>query len=223
MTIPTSVLTKMATLGLSAEQAEVVASMLGEVEAATHAEVAAVGDAAKEKARARWHKWKDNHPTNVSKRLPTAANNSRGGVARVDDKTSNLEIEPQQKERNALKREFASFWSEFPNKVGKPKAEASFVAARKRASFEAIMSGLARYVAAKPADRAWLNPTTFLNQDRWDDQPGVVVPMARGSPVRPVDDLINSLVSQMDEADASTTTEIEGHSAAPLRLSARQW
>ena len=146
------------------------------------------------------------------------------GDARVEDKTSNLEIEPQKEERNALTREFASFWSEFPNKVGKPKAQASFTSARKRASFEAIMSGLARYVASKPADRAWLNPTTFLNQDRWEDQPGVVVPMARGSPsARPIDDLINHMSARMDEANASTTTEIEGHPAAPLRLSARQW
>ena len=190
----------------------------------TEAQVTEEMEVGKEKARARWRRWKNNQTTNVSKRLPTAANNSRGSVARVEDKTSNLEIEPQKEERDALKREFASFWSEFPNKVGKPKAETSFVAARKRASFEAIMSGLARYVAAKPADRAWLNPTTFLNQDRWEDQPGVVVPMARGSPsARPIDDLINHMSARMDEANASTTTEIEGHPAAPLRLSARQW
>jgi hypothetical protein len=110
------------------------------------------------------------------------AGSSREGVTRVEDKTSTQKIEPQQEERNALAREFAEFWTECPNKVGKPKAKAAFGAARKRASFEAIMAGLRRYIASKPADRAWLNPQTFLNQDRWDDQPAAVLPLARAGP-----------------------------------------
>lgn len=141
------------------------------------------------------------------------------GDAPVDDKTSNSEIEPQQEERNALAREFDDFWAEYPNKVGKPKAKAAFLAARKRGTpFAAIMAGLARYVASKPVDRAWLNPATFFNQDRWDDQPAKVIPMARGSPA-PVFNLIDGLIGQMDEADANTSAEIEGNQAAPLRLS----
>ena len=205
---------RLSTAGLTTEQIAIVMDMFDERDEKRKAD-----------QRARWHRHQENKRTaNVSQREQVLANVPRGGDARVEDKTSNLEIEPQKEERNAQKREFASFWAEFPNKVGKLKAETSFVAARKRASFEAIMSGLARYVASKPADRAWLNPTTFLNQDRWEDQPGVVVPMARGSPsARPIDDLINHMSARMDEADASTTTEIEGHPAAPLRLSASQW
>ena len=144
-------------------------------------------------------------------------------VTRVEDITSNLEIEPQKKERterDAQEREFVSFWTEYPNKVGKPKALASFVSARKRASLEAIMAGLRRYVTSKPADRAWMNPTTFLNQDRWDDSPANVVPMARGSPKDEMNHLIDSLVTQMDHADANPTTQTQGYPAAPLRLSA---
>lgn len=75
-------------------------------------------------------------------------------------------------------REFAEFWSIFPNKVGKRDAEKSFVAARRRADFAAIMAGVQRY-AAKTDDRPWCNPTTFLNQDRWNDQPAAT---QRGSP-----------------------------------------
>jgi hypothetical protein len=36
---------------------------------------------------------------------------------------------------------------------------------------DAIIAGVKRYVAAKPADRPWLNPTTFLHQERWKDAP----------------------------------------------------
>lgn len=67
-------------------------------------------------------------------------------------------------------REFDQFWDLFPNKVGKRKAQIEFISAQKRASFDAIMAGLRRYVA-KTDDRAWCNPSTFLHQDRWDDQP----------------------------------------------------
>jgi hypothetical protein len=71
-----------------------------------------------------------------------------------------------------LEVEFSeTFWPEFPHKVGKPAALKSFCAARKRADLRRIMDGLRRYVEAKPAGRDWLNPATFLNQDRFDDQP----------------------------------------------------
>lgn len=66
------------------------------------------------------------------------------------------------------------FWSRYPNKVGKPKALAKLDAVRRRAvrvSFDDIMTGLDRYIASKPPDRAWLNPETFINQERWTDQP----------------------------------------------------
>jgi len=79
-----------------------------------------------------------------------------------------------QKERSeigALEREFATFWQQCPNRVGKRAAHKAFATARQRASMPEIMDGLARY-AAKTDDRPWCNPATWLNQDRWTDQPG---------------------------------------------------
>jgi hypothetical protein len=82
-------------------------------------------------------------------------------------------------------REFAEFWELFPNKVGKRVAEDAFVKALKRAPFDAIMAGLRRY-AAKTDDRQWLNPSTFLNQNRWEDQPAA--PPQRTATGPPADD-----------------------------------
>lgn len=167
-------LRRLAAAGLDAEQIAVVMEIMDDD-----------AEDRRAKGRARWRKHQENkRNSNVSSLQETAAANSRGGVTRVEDKTSNSEIEPQKEERNALTREFAEFWAEYPNKVGKPKAQASFVAARKRASLETILAGLRRYVECKPADRAWMNPTTFLNQDRWADQPAAVIPMAQGPPRR---------------------------------------
>lgn len=89
--IPASVLMKLATLGLPVTQAEVVATMLADVEAATRNEANAVAEQGREKARARWHKWKSNQETNDSKRLPTTANASKRLVC-AEDSSSNKQI-----------------------------------------------------------------------------------------------------------------------------------
>lgn len=64
------------------------------------------------------------------------------------------------------------FWAVFPNKVGKPVAFKCFEKARRRChDWDGIFwPGVLRYVN-KTDDRAWLNPATFLNQDRWNEQP----------------------------------------------------
>lgn len=63
------------------------------------------------------------------------------------------------------------FWQAFPNKVGKPVAMRKFDSARRRCpSWARFWAGVQRYVN-KTDDRPWLNPSTFLNQDRWDEAP----------------------------------------------------
>lgn len=79
-------------------------------------------------------------------------------------------------EKRAIEAEFHEvFWPAFPNKCGKPKALGAFLKARGRDSLENIMAGLNRYIDQKPPDRPWLNPTTFLNQERWNDQPAPIL------------------------------------------------
>lgn len=94
MTIPTTVLAQMATIGLSSEQAEAVASMLAAVEGATAAQYEAAAEISKAKARARVQKWRER---NVTERNETSRNGLRAGDARVEVKTSNLDIEPVEK------------------------------------------------------------------------------------------------------------------------------
>jgi hypothetical protein len=67
---------------------------------------------------------------------------------------------------------FDQFWKSFPNKVGKRAAMLSFERVRKsgRVTFDDLMAGLRRY-AGKTDDRHWCNPATWLNQDRWTDEP----------------------------------------------------
>ncbi len=89
--IPTAVMVKLATLGLSPAQAEAVAGMLSDVETATLAGAEISQEQSKEKARARWRKWKEAQPTNVGKRLQPLANDSKR-LTRGEDSSSKEDI-----------------------------------------------------------------------------------------------------------------------------------
>lgn len=65
--------------------------------------------------------------------------------------------------------EFQQFWQKYPRREGKGAARKSFEKARKSASFEAIIAALDRPWAADP--RFVPHPATWLNQQRWLDEP----------------------------------------------------
>lgn len=101
--------------------------------------------------------------------------------ARADGRVDLLTLVPEpQASRQApsfdrsARHEFETrFWPAYPHKVGKLAAEAAWLKAAKRPGFaiDAVLSALSRYAAAKPPDRAWCNPATWLNQGRWNDEP----------------------------------------------------
>lgn len=100
--IPSKVMAKLATLGLSEEQADLVASMLSDVESATKAEADAVLEISREKTRQRVAKWRDTHKSNVTERYVASLNDTERLVrspARVEDKTLPSEIEPLKEEK----------------------------------------------------------------------------------------------------------------------------
>jgi len=89
--IPTAVLIKLATLGLTDDQASAVGEMLSQVEAATKEASESVVEKSREKARARLQKWRDKQPENVSKRFTTSQNVSKR-LTRVEDSSSKKQI-----------------------------------------------------------------------------------------------------------------------------------
>lgn len=72
---------------------------------------------------------------------------------------------------NQIAREasFDRFWRIWPNKVGRPAARRAYD--KHWLEELEIIAGVERYILEKPPDRPWLNPATFLNQERWKDQP----------------------------------------------------
>lgn len=116
--------------------------------------------------------------------------------------------------------EFNIFWEAWPNKVGKPAAVKALASARKRGGmFGEIMDGVRNYIRDKPPDRPWLNPATFLNQNRWEDQPATVNIHAkpRNAIIQAADDLCRTIASF--DGPARGTDELRsGEGEAPPRL-----
>jgi len=68
--------------------------------------------------------------------------------------------------------DFDAWWAAWPNKVGKKPARKAYAVARKTVDADTLLNGVAAYVRGKPQDRPWLNPQTWLNQARWEDEHG---------------------------------------------------
>jgi hypothetical protein len=62
------------------------------------------------------------------------------------------------------------FWAAFPNKIGKADAMKAFDKASNKVTPDVLFPALDRY-ANKSDDRPFCNPATWLNQERWLDQP----------------------------------------------------
>lgn len=113
------------------------------------------------------------------------AGKPRKNNAQRQPKPSQSEPEPE-REANAslsiartgptateIARGFVLFWTEYPKRVGKDAAAKSFANAMRRAGgsdpLETIMDGLRRALPGWDDPQYIPNPTTWLNQGRWED------------------------------------------------------
>lgn len=100
------------------------------------------------------------------------------------------------RKRGACLDGFEEWWKVYPHKVGKGAAIRAWPRAVTSASPDELMAGVRRYIEEKPSDRPWANPATWLNQDRWLDEPSAVAERANGKPTLP--GLVNGLASTPD-------------------------
>lgn len=136
----------------------------------------------RENANKRWRGTKDNNDLGDASAMPARAKQSQSHTQSHTQKERTREVALVDDGWPVDYRE--QFWSTYPNKVGKPTALAKLDACRKRGVvWLDLMAGLERYKLTKPADRAWLNPATFLHQERWTDQPAATAsPRPGGQP-----------------------------------------
>lgn len=94
------------------------------------------------------------------------------GVDTSVDLTRTTELEPSEREPLKTSSEsFDRFWNVYPRKQGKGKAKEAFMSAVKTAGVDAVMAGAVRYATDPnlPDPQFVPLPTTWLNQERWDD------------------------------------------------------
>lgn len=77
---------------------------------------------------------------------------------------------------------FEEFWEAYPHKIGIDAArEAYFSRIEQGIKHQKIIEGLERYKQTKPPSYSWLNPTTFLNQGRYADEPDYTISAKKSS------------------------------------------
>lgn len=95
----------------------------------------------------------------------------------VSSSATSLELKEGEEEQACgskidFRAEFDIWYAPYPHKVAKPHAFKAFVKARKN-GIELVMliAGLARYIRSKPSEISWCQPASWLNGERWTDQP----------------------------------------------------
>ena len=124
---------------------------------------------------------------------------------------------------NVVEKEFEEqFWPNVPNKIGKGKTREAFVKARKDVELAVILAGLPTYQAYEAKRKAQdgddfrpLHPSTWLNQERYADEP--VGGVATRSPEAGVvwDKVLPQLKEELGETQFGTWFE----NPVPVRLS----
>jgi hypothetical protein len=77
----------------------------------------------------------------------------------------------QKAARAALESDFETWYSAYPRKVAKAKALKAYIAARKKTDAETLLAGVETYLKTKPDYADWAHPATWLNGERWLDEP----------------------------------------------------
>jgi hypothetical protein len=71
---------------------------------------------------------------------------------------------------------FDEFWQAYPRKTDKGNARKAWDKAVKKTSGRSIILAAAAYAATKPEPKFTAHPSTWLNGERWDDQPLTLIP-----------------------------------------------
>jgi hypothetical protein len=85
--------------------------------------------------------------------------------------------------------QFEQFWRTYPRRIGKGAARKAFEKALKLATFEEIMTGITRQLPYYSSREQQFipHPTTWLNQERWADEPQPVQQRRQGDMVSYID------------------------------------
>lgn len=89
----------------------------------------------------------------------------------IEDQPASLRSAPNGASRKNDEAEFECWYAAFPRHVGKGRARKAYWQARKKADAATLLVGVERYRHNKPEYADWCHPATWLNGERWLDEP----------------------------------------------------
>ena len=110
--------------------------------------------------------------TNKNKKKNTKKLNSKDKDIYIDiDKTVPVTdtVSDTVTVKDLYNQDFIKWWNLYPLKVGKRKAAELFSKKIKSTSLDALIAATNNYIITKPKDQNYCHPTTYLNQDRFED------------------------------------------------------
>jgi hypothetical protein len=112
------------------------------------------------------------------------------------------------------------FWAAWPNKQAKKTAidVLERLHTADTHAFQKILDGIAAYIRTKPPDRDWMLPTTFLRQERWNDEPASETRQQNGSGIRRrsgEDAFLAGMARVADRIDGGSEPPRRGHEEIP--------
>jgi hypothetical protein len=144
-----------------------------------------------------------NHKTGVKSGAVRGEIQSQSGVKPVSP-------EPNKELNNNLtvrSKQFDEFWNAYPRKEGKKPAFKAFSSAMARTSYEDILAGVEAYKRSDRVKRGFIKlPSTWLNEDAWEDAATQVQTEQVGSYRRDLDiQITNSYLAEMKEQEAKAS------------------
>lgn len=116
-------------------------------------------------------RWSENNNKNNEIENTNVLQNDTNKEPKPKPKDIDKSISKEKVKKENYLQDFEEFWKAYPHKVGRKANIPIFQKCREQYSQQQIMDGLERYIKSKPPDRAWCNPSTFLNQERFNDEP----------------------------------------------------
>lgn len=166
MSISAESLRKLASLNLSSEQMAGVLSII--------ADGIEKEEQRKSKQAERKRKSRSCHATVTDLSQDTPLDGSNGfphpSLTSLNPPKENPPIGGQKK----IPTGFDDWWKVYPHRIGKGAAVNSYAKALLDSNPDELTAGVKRYISTKPPDQPWCNPATWLNQQRWKDEPAEV-------------------------------------------------
>ena len=97
--------------------------------------------------------------------------------------------------------QFEAFWRAYPRRISKGAARTAFAKAIGKTTLDNMIRAIGDYIANKPTYQDYKHPSTWLNQECWDDEWSVPVPVQKFERKRTLADAREDLGRYLGNAD----------------------